>query len=130
MGAGLARSVAALGRWTPFVGRGARETIYLDPVETERTLVLIDEAYNANPTSLGAALEVLAAAVPTNGVGRIGKGRRIAFVGDMKELGPQEVEMHADLAGHPAMKDIDVVHCVGPLMPHLHAALPAEQQGE
>ncbi len=130
LGADLALSVAALGRWTPFVGRGARETIYLDPVETERTLELIDEAYNANPTSLGAALEVLAAAEPTHGVGRIGKGRRIAFVGDMKELGPQEVEMHADLAEHPAMKDIDVVHCIGPLMQHLYAALPEEKQGQ
>ncbi len=130
LGADLALSVAALGRWTPFVGRGARETIYLDPVETERTLELIDEAYNANPTSLGAALEVLAAATPSNGVGRIGKGRRIAFVGDMKELGPQEIEMHADLAAHPAMQDVDVVHCVGPLMQHLHAALPEEKQGQ
>lgn len=130
LGADLALSVAALGRWTPFVGRGLRETICLDPVETERTLELIDEAYNANPTSLGAALEVLAAATPSNGVGRIGKGRRIAFVGDMKELGPQEVEMHADLAGHPAMQDIDVVHCVGPMMQHLYTALPEEKQGQ
>jgi UDP-N-acetylmuramoyl-tripeptide--D-alanyl-D-alanine ligase len=129
LGADLALSVAALGRWTPFVGRGARETIFLDPVETERTLELIDEAYNANPTSLGAAFEVLAAAEPIDGVGRIGKGRRIAFVGDMKELGPQESAMHADLAGHPAMGDIDVVHCVGPLMQHLHDALPEEKQG-
>ena len=129
LGADLALSVTALGRWTPFVGRGARETIFLDPVETERTLELIDEAYNANPTSLGAAFEVLAAAEPIDGVGRIGKGRRIAFVGDMKELGPQESAMHADLAGHPAMGDIDVVHCVGPLMQHLHTALPEEKQG-
>ncbi len=129
LGADLALSVAALGQWRPFVGRGARETIYLDPVETERTLELIDEAYNANPTSLGAALDVLAAALPQDGVGRIGKGRRIAFVGDMKELGPQEVQMHADLAGHPAMDQIDLVHCVGPLMQHLHAALPDEKRG-
>ncbi len=130
LGADLALSVTALGRWTPFVGRGARETIYLDPVETERTLELIDEAYNANPTSLGAAFEVLAAAEPTDGVGRIGKGRRIAFVGDMKELGPQEVDMHRDLADHPAITEIDVVHCVGPLMLHLYRALPEAKQGQ
>ncbi|MBO9402141.1 UDP-N-acetylmuramoyl-tripeptide--D-alanyl-D-alanine ligase [Shimia sp. R9_3] len=129
MGADLALAVADLGRWTPFVGRGTRETLVLDPVETDRTLELIDEAYNANPTSLGAALEVLAAAEPKDGIGRIGKGRRIAFVGDMKELGADEVAMHAELAKHPAMAEIDIVHCVGPLMQHLHAALPDEKRG-
>ncbi|MDA5555280.1 UDP-N-acetylmuramoyl-tripeptide--D-alanyl-D-alanine ligase [Shimia sp. MMG029] len=129
MGADLALAVADLGRWTPFVGRGARETLVLDPVETDRTLELIDEAYNANPTSLGAAFEVLAAAKPKDGIGRIGKGRRIAFVGDMKELGGEEIAMHAALADHPAMSDIDVVHCIGPLMQHLHGALPEEKRG-
>ncbi|GAA6182246.1 UDP-N-acetylmuramoyl-tripeptide--D-alanyl-D-alanine ligase [Shimia sp. NS0008-38b] len=130
MGADLALSVASLGRWTPFVGRGARETLVLDPVETDRTMELIDEAYNANPTSVGAALEVLAAAEPIDGIGRIGRGRRIAFLGDMKELGPQEAAMHADIATHPALATIDVVHCVGPLMQHLHAALPESKRGE
>lgn len=129
LGADLALACAALGNWTPFVGRGARETLVLDRVEVERTLELIDDAYNANPTSLGAALDVLAAAKVLDGIGRIGKGRRIAFVGDMKELGAQEIAMHAALADHPAMAAIDVVHCVGPLMAHLHAALPEEKRG-
>lgn len=130
LGADLALATADLGKWTPYVGRGARETIVLDPVETDRVIDLIDDAYNANPTSLGAALEVLAAADVSNDVGRIGKGRRIAFVGDMKELGPQEAEMHAALAVHPAMDKIDTVHCVGPLMRHLHGALPEDKRGK
>ncbi len=129
LGADLALAASDLGKWTPYVGRGARETIVLDPVETDRVIDLIDDAYNANPTSLGAALEVLAAADVQNDIGRIGKGRRIAFVGDMKELGPQEVEMHAALAVHPAMEKIDTVHCVGPLMRHLHQALPENKRG-
>ncbi len=129
LGADLALACAALGKWTPFVGRGARETLVLDPVEVERTLELIDDAYNANPTSLGAALDVLAAAEVLDGIGRVGAGRRIAFVGDMKELGAQENAMHAAMASHPAMMAIDVVHCVGPLMRHLHAALPEEKRG-
>ncbi|MEQ9693730.1 UDP-N-acetylmuramoyl-tripeptide--D-alanyl-D-alanine ligase [Shimia sp. SDUM112013] len=129
LGADLAIATGDLGRWVPFTGRGARETIYLDPVEVEMTLDLIDDAYNANPTSLWAALEVLAAARPVDGIGRHGRGRRIAFVGDMKELGAQEAEMHAALATHPALDAIDTVHCIGPLMQSLYAALPPEKRG-
>ncbi|SHK04216.1 UDP-N-acetylmuramoyl-tripeptide--D-alanyl-D-alanine ligase [Shimia gijangensis] len=129
LGADLAIAASDLGRWVPYTGRGAREVIYLDPVEIDRTLDLIDDAYNANPTSLGAALDVLAAAETTDGVGRIGKGRRIAFVGDMKELGPQENQMHADMATHDAITSVDVVHCVGPLMRHMYDALPLDKRG-
>lgn len=129
LGADLAIAAGDLGRWTPFKGRGVREVIVLDPVETDRMLELIDDAYNANPTSLGAALEVLAAAEVQDGIGRIGKGRRIAFVGDMKELGPQENAMHADMARLPAIDAIDVVHCIGPLMQHMYEALPPEKRG-
>lgn len=129
LGADLAIAGGDLGRWVPFTGRGAREVIYLDPVEIDQTLDLIDDAYNANPTSLGAALDVLAAAETKDGLGRIGKGRRIAFVGDMKELGPREAEMHAEMASYPTMAAIDTVHCVGPLMRHLHEALPLEKRG-
>lgn len=130
LGADLALAVGDLGRWVPFTGRGARALIYLDPSDPEMVMDLIDDAYNANPTSLGAALEVLAAAQPRDGLGRIGKGRRIAFVGDMKELGPQENAMHAEMADHPAIADIDVVHCVGPLMKHMYDALAPDKRGE
>lgn len=129
LGADLALAVQSLGRWSPYQGRGAREVIHLDPVETQLTLELIDDSYNANPTSMAAALDVLAAAQVTNDIGRVSKGRRVAFVGDMKELGDQAVEMHVGLADLEAMEMIDKVHCVGPLMQHLHAALPAEKQG-
>ncbi|WP_420014068.1 UDP-N-acetylmuramoyl-tripeptide--D-alanyl-D-alanine ligase [Tateyamaria sp.] len=130
LGADLALAAQSLGRWSPYQGRGAREVIFLDPVETDMTLELIDDSYNANPTSMAAALDVLAAAQVTNDIGRVSKGRRIAFVGDMKELGDQGPDMHADLAALSAMGQIDKVHCIGPLMQHLHAALPAEKQGD
>ncbi|MGB0440262.1 MAG: glutamate ligase domain-containing protein, partial [Paracoccaceae bacterium] len=73
--------------------------------------------------------DVLAAARVTNGLGRKKAGRRIAYLGDMKELGPNEAALHADLAGHPAMQAIDVVHCTGPLMRSLHEALPSQKRG-
>jgi UDP-N-acetylmuramoyl-tripeptide--D-alanyl-D-alanine ligase len=103
--------------------------IHLDPVETHMSLELIDDSYNANPTSMSAALAVLAAAEVTNDIGRVSKGRRIAFVGDMKELGPTGADLHGDLADLEALAAIDTVHCIGPLMQTLYARLPAEKQG-
>ncbi|WP_300031523.1 UDP-N-acetylmuramoyl-tripeptide--D-alanyl-D-alanine ligase [uncultured Roseobacter sp.] len=126
----MALAVAALGRWTPYKGRGVRETILLDAVETGMTLDLIDDSYNANPTSMAAALEVLAAAEVKHDIGRVSKGRRIAFLGDMKELGPDAQALHAGLAHLPATQQIDVIHCIGPLMKSLYHLLPEAQRGE
>lgn len=127
--ADIALAVAALGRWKPYKGRGQRERIHLDAVEVGMTLDLIDDSYNANPTSMQAALEVLAAAPVTNDIGRVSRGRRIAFLGDMKELGSDEVALHAGLAHLPAVQSLDVVHCIGPLMRSLHDILPEAQRG-
>ncbi|MCA0994166.1 UDP-N-acetylmuramoyl-tripeptide--D-alanyl-D-alanine ligase [Alloyangia pacifica] len=129
MGLDRALAVTALGQWEAGAGRGLREVITLDPVETQLTLELIDDAYNANPASLGASLEVLAGAKPKDGVGRVAHGRRIAYLGDMKELGAQEHELHRALAAHPSMGSIDLVHCVGPLMRDLWLALPEHKRG-
>ncbi len=130
LGADLALAAQSLGRWSPYKGRGVREKIVLDPVETHLTLDLIDDSYNANPTSLGAALEVLAAAEVTHDIGRVSKGRRIAFLGDMKELGADAEALHADLAAHGSIDKIDVIHCIGPLMKSLYEALPEHQRGD
>lgn len=129
LGADATLAARDLALWAPPEGRGARETILLDPVETDQTLELLDDAFNANPTSMVASLEVLAAAKVTDGTGRVPQGRRIAFLGDMLELGPTEVADHADLAKVPFVESIDVIHCVGPLMQALYAALPSEKRG-
>ncbi|WP_436399503.1 UDP-N-acetylmuramoyl-tripeptide--D-alanyl-D-alanine ligase [Roseobacter sp. S98] len=126
----MALAVGSIGRWTPYKGRGVREKITLDPVDTRMTLDLIDDSYNANPTSMAAALEVLAAAEVKHDIGRVSKGRRIAWLGDMKELGADEIALHAGLAHLDAMKEIDVVHCIGPLMKSLHYLMPEAQRGE
>jgi UDP-N-acetylmuramoyl-tripeptide--D-alanyl-D-alanine ligase len=130
LGADLALAAQSLGRWQPYQGRGVRERIYLDLVDTHMTLDLIDDSYNANPTSMAAALEVLAASEVTHDIGRVSKGRRIAFLGDMKELGPDAVALHAGLAHLDAVKSLDVVHCVGPLMRALYDLLPEHQRGD
>ena len=128
--ADMAFAVQSLGRWKPYKGRGQRERIYLDVVDPRMTLDLIDDSYNANPTSMAAALEVLAAARVTNDIGRVSKGRRIAYIGDMKELGTDEIALHAGLAHLEATSNIDIIHCIGPLMKHLHKVLPEAQRGE
>ncbi|MEO9514124.1 MAG: UDP-N-acetylmuramoyl-tripeptide--D-alanyl-D-alanine ligase [Paracoccaceae bacterium] len=129
LGADLALAAQSLGRWTPYQGRGAREVIVLDPGEPHLKLELIDESYNANPTSMAAALAVLAIAEANDEDGKIHKGRRIAVIGDMKELGANGAEMHAELAQLDATKTLEEVHCVGPMMGHLHKALPEAQRG-
>lgn len=129
LGLDRAISIADLGQWIPGAGRGQREVISLDRADTRPTIELIDDAYNANPASLGAALEVLAAAKVTHDVGRITEGRRIAYLGDMKELGENEADIHRALKDHPSISQIHRVHCVGPLMKSLHEALPEHQRG-
>ncbi len=129
LGADVTLAARALGDWQPPAGRGTREAIWLDPVE-DLSLILIDDAFNANPTSMAAALEVLAAAHPVNDAGRVARGRRIAVLGDMLELGPDEAALHAALADLPALAALDRVHCVGPRMRALWTRLPAETQGQ
>jgi UDP-N-acetylmuramoyl-tripeptide--D-alanyl-D-alanine ligase len=129
LGADRGRAAVSLASWEPVSGRGQRARILLDPVETDTWLELIDDAYNANPASVAAALDVLAAAEVYHDTGRVARGRRIAILGDMMELGPTEGALHAGLADLPAMQAVDVVHCVGPRMRALYAALPEAQRG-
>ena len=128
---GLDVTIAAcdLGQWSPPAGRGTRERIVVDAID-EAAFDLIDDAFNANPASIEASLELLSAMQPTDGVGRIVGGRRIAILGDMLELGPDEIALHRAIANHPALSSIAVIHCVGPRMRALHEALPRRQRGE
>jgi UDP-N-acetylmuramoyl-tripeptide--D-alanyl-D-alanine ligase len=101
----------------------------LDTGIEDGTIDLIDDAFNANPTSLTAALEVLAATKPKDGVGQIEKGRRIAILGDMLELGPDEMAVHAAIADDSHLKTLDIVHCSGLRMKNLWDKLPEGQRG-
>ena len=130
LGCDRAMAIADLVRWQPPSGRGNREILRLDKFDEENTIVLIDDSYNANPVSMAAALETLANSQPTDGVGRISRGRRIAILGDMLELGPDEASMHSGLAVLPYMSELDQIHCAGPRMKSLWQALPQSQRGE
>ncbi|MDR9395282.1 MAG: Mur ligase family protein, partial [Roseovarius sp.] len=129
LGADAGLAALALGQWRPRDGRGTRALIRLDPADPRMTLMLYDDSYNANPASIGAALDVLAAAEVRHDIGRVSKGRRIAYLGDMKELGPTGPEMHRALAGHPAVAAVDQIHAIGPLMRELWQVLPEQKRG-
>ena len=129
MGADRALSLLGLAEWSPPPGRGTREALVLGKAQPGETLDLIDDAFNANPTSLAAALDVLANTAPKNGIGRVSRGRRVAILGDMLELGPDELAMHAAMAHDRSIRVIDIVHCAGPRMRALYDALPEEKRG-
>lgn len=128
LGANPVISSHDIGRWVPPSGRGSRERIVTDLVD-ETHFDLIDDAFNANPASLAAALDVLIAAKPTHGMGSVGDGRRIAVLGDMLELGPTELDLHRAVARHPGLSAISTIHCVGPRMKSLWDELPRAQRG-
>lgn len=129
LGADPVAAALDIAGWVPPAGRGTRETLVLDPAMEEDTLDLIDDAFNANPTSLTAALEVLAATRPKDGLGRKKIGRRIAFLGDMLELGETEMADHAAIAHDRHIAGLSIIHCAGPRMKHLWDALPEHQRG-
>src|ERR1700674_4084111 len=118
-GADLALAALSLSQIEPATGRGARRTLELANGE----VTLIDESYNANPASMGAALNVLGAAA-------IGpQGRRIAVLGDMLELGPTGAMLHRGLVDAVKANHIDLVYCCGPLMRNLWEALSTGKRG-
>jgi UDP-N-acetylmuramoyl-tripeptide--D-alanyl-D-alanine ligase len=119
VGADLALAALALARLQPASGRGTRCIL-----ETAGgTALLIDESYNANPASMRAALGLL-------GHSDVGpRGRRIAILGDMLELGPQGRDLHRELAESVLANGVDLVFCCGPLMRGLWEALPPGRQG-
>ena len=119
LGADVSKAKEALGRMTAPQGRGARMRL-----ETpEGSMTLIDESYNANPASMRAAIAVLGQSAPLKG------GRRIAVLGEMRELGEQAVDMHAGLAEALVQAKIDAVFAAGPLMRALFEALPDALRG-
>ncbi|GGG16445.1 UDP-N-acetylmuramoyl-tripeptide--D-alanyl-D-alanine ligase [Caldovatus sediminis] len=115
LGADPGLAAAALSGFGAVAGRGMRLTLHL----AGGTALLLDDSYNASTASIRAGLAVLAAQ-PAR--------RRIAVLGDMRELGAYGPALHAELAPDAAAA-ADLVFCCGPLMRHLYDALPAERRG-
>ena len=119
LGGDLDAAAHALERLQAFDGRGVAAGI--DAPFGRFTLV--DDSYNANPASMAAAFATLGARKPGPG------GRRIAALGDMLELGPDERAYHAGLAEPLERAGVDLVFAAGPRMAALMETLPASRRG-
>lgn len=116
----LAATAAAHALGVPLVGiKAGLES--LQPVKGRAVAALatngvrvIDDSYNANPLSMCAAVDILAAF----------SGRTVLVLGDMGELGEWAEQGHRDVGAHAAGK-VDALYAVGPLMAHAVAAFGA-----
>jgi UDP-N-acetylmuramoyl-tripeptide--D-alanyl-D-alanine ligase len=111
LGGDLAQAGLALADMPGLKGRGERHRIAADGGEA----LLIDESYNANPSSMRATLKTLA--------GQKIAGRRIAVLGAMRELGPGSGDFHAGLAEPIETACVDYAILVGEEMSPLAKAL-------
>ncbi len=96
--------------FTPVKGRSRALPLMLNG----RSLVLIDDSYNANPDSVCAAIDVLAE-LP---------GPRLLVLGDMGEVGDRGPEFHTEIGLHALQRGIDQLVCTGELMRHTAEAFP------
>lgn len=110
-GAHMEKVIESLGTIEAPCGRGRRHT---------GLFTIFDESYNANPASMRAALAVL---------GQSGCGRKIAVLGDMREMGHQARAHHEALADVLLEHSIDLVFCCGPFMAYLYERLPNTMKG-
>jgi UDP-N-acetylmuramoyl-tripeptide--D-alanyl-D-alanine ligase len=78
-------------------------------IELPGDIVVVNDCYNANPMSMRAALDDLAASA---------SGRRVAVLGDMLELGPDEDRFHAEIGVHARESGVDLLVAVGPRAAH------------
>ncbi len=100
------------------LGIGAAEMAALAPrvqfsrlrgerIELQGEIVLLNDCYNANPVSMRAAIEHLASLAP--------RGRRVAILGGMAELGPEAPAFHAEVGALARERGIGPLIGVGEL---------------
>lgn len=119
LGGDIALAGLALSELMPLAGRGRRHQLRI----ADGVFTLIDESYNANPASMQAALQNLSGHMTQ------GRGRRIAVLGDMGELGEESGKYHRELAGVIADSRIQLTFSAGREMRFLHDSLPHELRG-
>lgn len=86
----------------------------IEVIRTSSGLTLLNDAYNASPTSMKAAIDVLQTMKCS--------GKKIAVLGDMLELGPDEIQFHKEIGYYLDPAVTDFVYTYGPLSVHIAEA--------
>lgn len=120
LGGDVSRAARALGALQVPAGRGQPR---LATLQDGGEITVLDDAYNASPSSVKAAIAVLAETAPK------GSGRRIAVLGDMLELGSDAAVLHAALARDLKAAKVAKVYSAGAHMAALDQALPSKMRG-
>jgi len=110
------KTIQALAHYCEPQGRG--QLLHLQVAGGD--IMLVDDSYNASPASMRAGLAKTHEIWLAHG----SKGRKVAILGDMLELGDAAVQMHIDLAADLKHNGFDAVFTAGQSMRHLHEALP------
>ncbi|MEL6344891.1 MAG: UDP-N-acetylmuramoyl-tripeptide--D-alanyl-D-alanine ligase, partial [Myxococcota bacterium] len=105
-------AAAAISGYAPV---GARQRVE----RLDNGIVVLNDAYNANPISTAASLRTLAAAAGS---------RRIALLGDMLELGVEEADYHQQMLSLALSLGLEQIGLVGPRYAAAHAVLGAPGQ--
>ena len=79
---------------------------------------MIDDCYNANPMSMRAAIDDLA---------ETARGRRVAVLGDMLELGAEAPALHREIGEHAGERGVELLVAVGPLAAEIAAGFAGER---
>ena len=125
IGANKYIAIKQLENWRPMEGRGQHVEVNFNKDGLSCHFDLVDDSYNSNPTSLRAGLKFLDILWKSKkGLNPV-KGRKIAILGDMLELGADEILIHQNIATWDEIKNIEKFYLVGPLMKNLFEALPS-----
>lgn len=106
----VTKAVNGLSKYELVDGRGKTTNLNIG----DGNITIIDDCYNASPESVKAALDDLSSK----------NGRKIAILGDMYELGSNEIKFHQDLLSSIISNKIDVVYTIGKIITNLHQLLP------
>lgn len=108
--------VRGLGAFAPVKGRSQLGSFE----RGGKRITLVDDTYNANPDSVRAAIDVLAA-LP---------GPRWLVLGDMGEVGDQGPAFHREVGAYAKERGIESLWCAGELMKHAAAEFPGARHFE
>lgn len=89
--------VAGISKFKPVGGHSS--------IAATEKFTILDDCYNANPVSMKAGIDVLDCAL----------GRKVAILGDMFELGEDELVLHGEVGAYAAKSDIHILICIGTL---------------